>query len=46
MRRAIHLDLHSMLIPAAWGSRAILSDLQRLSPRPFGLKQPEATMRQ
>jgi hypothetical protein len=25
---------------------SILSDLQRLSPRPFGLEQPEATMRQ
>jgi hypothetical protein len=44
--RAVHLDLHSMLIPAACGSRVILSDLQRLSLRPFGLEQPEATMRQ
>jgi hypothetical protein len=35
-----------MLIPAACGSRVILSDLQRLSLRPFGLEQPEATMRQ
>jgi hypothetical protein len=30
---------------AASGSRVILGDLQRLSPRPFGLEQPEATMR-
>jgi hypothetical protein len=31
---------------AASGFRVILGVLQRLSPRPFGLEQPEATMRQ
>jgi hypothetical protein len=30
---------------AASGSRVILGDLQRLSPRPFSVEQPEATMR-
>jgi hypothetical protein len=50
-----HQPLHLMPAPftlsafdahtAASGSRVILGDLQRLSPRPFGLEQPEATMR-